>query len=264
VSGRSGDEDDEGDGAWAAAAVTENLDAAAKARKEEEDREENRRLMYGFFFLFFVRPLTPLPFFHSHFHVLFVLIVAMHRRLMSTFTDEQEHRYRMYKRSTLNKTQLKRIVNQTVSQSVTALPLIAIGAYSKFFVGEIVTRALDVQKEWAAAFERERERGRGRGRQEKQKDGEVPSKAGGGSKAPETKTGDARGSDAQADKSKFVPNPHKGGLLPDHLREALRRYKGDGEGGGVGFGSTSLGMMGTQGAGTWRAGNGGGARRLFR
>ena len=97
---------------------------------------------------------------------------------MSTFTEEQEHRYRMYKRSTLNKTQLKRIVNQTVSQSVTALPLIAIGAYSKFFVGEIVTRALDVQKEWAAAFERGR-------RQEKQKDGDVPTKAG-GSKAPDT------------------------------------------------------------------------------
>jgi transcription initiation factor TFIID subunit 11 len=46
VSGRSGDDEDEGEGAWAAAAVAENLDAAEKARKEEEDREENRRLMY--------------------------------------------------------------------------------------------------------------------------------------------------------------------------------------------------------------------------
>jgi hypothetical protein len=50
VSARSGDEEDdgEGDGAWATAAVAENLDAADKARKEEEEREENRRLMYGF------------------------------------------------------------------------------------------------------------------------------------------------------------------------------------------------------------------------
>src|SRR5437868_12769243 len=58
--------------------------------------------------------------------ILMVFLVtdrAVHRRLMSTFAEEQEHRYRMYKRSTLNKTQLKRIVNQTVSQSVTALPL---------------------------------------------------------------------------------------------------------------------------------------------
>lgn len=186
---------------------------------------------------------------------------------MSTFTEEQEHRYRMYKRSTLNKTQLKRIVNQTVSQSVTALPLIAIGAYSKFFVGEIVTRAVDVQKEWAAAFDentrRQHEREQECEREEKQKDEEGQAKSG-ESKAPDTKAGDPRGSDAKAKKRMFVPNPHKGGLLPDHLREALRRYKGDGDGGGVGFGSTSLGMMGSQGAGTWRVGNGAGARRLFR
>jgi hypothetical protein len=51
VSARSGDEEDdgEGDGAWATAAVAENLDAADKARKEEEEREENRRLMYVFY-----------------------------------------------------------------------------------------------------------------------------------------------------------------------------------------------------------------------
>src|SRR2546423_2565872 len=179
---------------------------------------------------------------------------------MSTFTPEQEHRHMMYKRSALNKTQLKRIVNQTVSQSVTALPLIAIGAYSKFFVGEIVTRALDVQKEWAKAFDDnvERERHRKLERQRKQGDG------GAESKARELKASELENREAKTKKIEFVPNPHKGGLLPDHLREALRRYKGDGEGGGVGFGSTSLGMMGNKGAGTWRVGNGAGARRLFR
>jgi transcription initiation factor TFIID subunit 11 len=191
---------------------------------------------------------------------------------MSTFTPEQEHRHLMYKRSTLNKTQLKRIVNQTVSQSVTALPLIAIGAYSKFFVGEIVTRALDVQKEWAAAFdaniekERERERERQRQRQweieqEQKRKGDEEAKE---KNTSETKAGAAKNDDAKVKKTELVPNPHKGGLLPDHLREALRRYKADGEGGGVGFGNTSLGMMGNQGAGTWRVGGGVSARRLFR
>jgi transcription initiation factor TFIID subunit 11 len=181
---------------------------------------------------------------------------------MSTFTPEQEHRHLMYKRSTLNKTQLKRIVNQTVSQSVTALPLIAIGAYSKFFVGEIVTRALDVQKEWAAAFdaniekERERQRQRQRESEQEQKTSET--------KAADPKAGAAKNDDAKVKKTELVPNPHKGGLLPDHLREALRRYKADGEGGGVGFGNTSLGMMGNQGAGTWRVGGGVSARTLFR
>ena len=185
---------------------------------------------------------------------------------MSTFTPEQEHRHLMYKRSTLNKTQLKRIVNQTVSQSVTALPLIAIGAYSKFFVGEIVTRALDVRKEWAAAFdaniEKERERQRQREiEQEQKRKGDEEAKE---KNMSETKAGAAKNDDDKVKKIELVPNPHKGGLLPDHLREALRRYKADGEGGGVGFGNTSLGMMGNQGAGTWRVGGGVSARRLFR
>jgi len=194
---------------------------------------------------------------------------------MSTFTPEQEHRHLMYKRSTLNKTQLKRIVNQTVSQSVTALPLIAIGAYSKFFVGEIVTRALDVQKEWAAAFdasiekERERERQRQRQRESEQEqkrkgDGEAKEKNTSETKVADPKTGVAKNDDTKVKKTEVAPNPHKGGLLPSHLREALRQYKADGEGGGVGFGNTSLGMMGNQGAGTWRVGGGVSARRLFR
>ena len=193
---------------------------------------------------------------------------------MSTFTPEQEHRYRMFKRTALSKTQMKRIVNQTVSQSVTALPLIAIGAYSKLFVGEIITRALDVQKEWAKAFDdnidRESERQQEREYQlEREREDERKREQGDEGEGSEHSAGDLKAPDLKAVEAKrkrgeFVPNPHKGGLLPDHLREALRRYKGDGEGGGVGFGSTSLGMMGTQGAGTWRVGGGAGARRLFR
>lgn len=62
----------------------------------------------------------------------------------------------------------------------------------------------------------------------------------------------------------FIPpvNPHRGQLLPDHIREALRRYKRDGEGGGTGMSGLSQPMMGTRGAFTWQAGPGG--RRLFR
>ncbi|RHZ48941.1 uncharacterized protein CDV56_106381 [Aspergillus thermomutatus] len=40
------------------------------------------------------------------------------------------------------------------------------------------------------------------------------------------------------------PNPHRGQLLPSHLREALRRYKRDSEGGGVGFSGLSMGNLG--------------------
>lgn len=50
-----------------------------------------------------------------------------------------------------------------------------------------------------------------------------------------------------------------GPLLPDHFREALRRYKRDGEGGGAGMAGVSLGL-GVQGTGSARLGG----KRLFR
>jgi transcription initiation factor TFIID subunit 11 len=49
----------------------------------------------------------------------------------------------------------------------------------------------------------------------------------------------------------------RGPLLPDHLREAVRRYRKDGEGGGAGFRGLSLGAS----EGSYAAGRG---KRLFR
>ncbi|KAJ5795000.1 hypothetical protein N7457_001599 [Penicillium paradoxum] len=59
------------------------------------------------------------------------------------------------------------------------------------------------------------------------------------------------------------PNPHRGQLLPSHLREAVRRTKRNGEGGGVGYSGLSLENMGVRGSFTWNSGSAGG-RRLFR
>ena len=50
-----------------------------------------------------------------------------------------------------------------------------------------------------------------------------------------------------------------GPLLPDHFREALRRYKRDGEGGGTGLAGISVGL-GTPGIGSARLGG----KRLFK
>lgn len=50
-----------------------------------------------------------------------------------------------------------------------------------------------------------------------------------------------------------------GPLLPDHFREALRRYKRDGEGGGTGMAGVSFGL-GVQGTGAARLGG----KKLFR
>ena len=54
------------------------------------------------------------------------------------------------------------------------------------------------------------------------------------------------------------PEEALGPLLPDHLREAFRRYKRDGEAGGTGLEGLSL-PLGVKGAGTARVGG----RRLF-
>lgn len=59
------------------------------------------------------------------------------------------------------------------------------------------------------------------------------------------------------------PNPHRGQLLPSHMREALRRFKRDGESGGVGFSGLSMDNLQVKGAFTWNSGTVGG-RRLFR
>ena len=59
------------------------------------------------------------------------------------------------------------------------------------------------------------------------------------------------------------PNPHRGQLLPSHLREAVRRTKRNGEGGGVGYSGLSLENLGVRGSFTWNSGSAGG-RRLFR
>ncbi|CAG8899810.1 unnamed protein product [Penicillium egyptiacum] len=62
---------------------------------------------------------------------------------------------------------------------------------------------------------------------------------------------------------RLPPNPHRGQLLPSHLREAVRRTKRNGEGGGVGYSGLSLENLGVRGSFTWSSGSAGG-RRLFR
>ena len=73
----------------------------------------------------------------------------------------------------------------------------------------------------------------------------------------------ANGEGTRRREFKPPPNPHRGQLLPSHIREALRRYKRDSEGGGVGFSGQSMENLGVRGALTWNSGSVGG-RRLFR
>ena len=136
--------------------------------------------------------------------------------------------YETWNRIHLKKEVVRRLANQTLSQSVPASVVTTINSYTKVFVGEIVDRAREVQKEWLAAAEK------------------LPT----GDKNEE-----AFGKDGEGEPK--VRERDRGPLLPDHLREALRRYKHDRSGGTVGF--TGISLEGRESAAVRNGG-----RRLFR
>ena len=169
----------------------------------------------------------------------------------------------------MRKESLRRIVNHALSQSVPASVVTTINGFTKVFAGEIVEKARTVQGEWAVAheqaaladFEAEEER------KEDEKGEEEGGKGrGGGGEEEADMNGNspvASGTCQRQREFKPPPNPHRGQLLPSHIREALRRYKRDSEGGGVGFSGMSMENLGVRGAFTWNSGSVGG-RRLFR
>lgn len=142
-------------------------------------------------------------------------------------------------------------MNQTLSQSVPAGIVTSVSGYTKLFIGELIERARDVQTEWLAAsslapkdgFVSKPAKPAGQ-----VKDSSLSSKvSSNGLRTPQdtqeatqssfgTQGGDGAGATRRFD----VKEMDKGPLLPDHLREALRRYKRDREGGSTGFQGLSL------------------------
>ena len=209
---------------------------------------------------------------------------ARTRRLYEALTTEQQDRFDIFTRSKFSKNALRKIVNQTVSQSVTANPLLAIGLYSKHFAGEIIVKACDVQKEWAKArdiAEQEEKQARDSVRQAMEtriaelrkqnishnlpkEDGSPPIDYRANAMEINNLSTELHRLREEDMRKPPIANEHRGALLPQHVREALRRYKADGEGGGVGFAGMSNHFIGVPGSATWRVGQGLGGRRLFR
>ncbi|KAK5462748.1 hypothetical protein LTS15_002460 [Exophiala xenobiotica] len=198
-------------------------------------------------------------------------------RLADTLEPDQYSRYNQWRALSLNNSTVKRLVNSIVSQSVTSAPLQAIRIYGKWFVGEIVERAREVQEEWAKAYEETRKVEKQRRRkeletlEEKQKAQQEQANGSGSGNGNGISLTDMQSRMLTRDierlkreVNEYIPNPHRGGLLPDHLREAVRRYKADGEGGGVGFQGSSHGLLGVSGPAAWRVGDGSSGKRLFR
>lgn len=197
-------------------------------------------------------------------------------QLQEALTPEQMQRYVVYNRTKLKHATLKRIVNQTVSQSVTANPLQAVQWVGKVFVGEIVELARVVRAEWAERWEvarrEERER-KEREKEEREREMQQRKEIAGESESERQRHTQIQQPLRRSTLPSVKPtedlyaaaNPHRGGLLPDHLREAVRRYKVEGEGGGVGFGGYSFGNLAVKGEAVPRLGGGlAGGRRLFR
>ncbi|MCJ1258897.1 hypothetical protein MMC24_006731 [Lignoscripta atroalba] len=164
--------------------------------------------------------------------------------LVDAFNSDQADRYDMYRRVKLKKETVRKITNQTLSQSVPPSVITTINGFTKVFIGTLVERAREVQQQFADA------------------ESSLPSPsptAGNNAHTDGDRTIDKilDDNDDFADSTK-KPKPI-GPLLPDHLREALRRYRRDGEGGGAGLAGISLGL-GLQGTGAARLGG----KRLFR
>lgn len=146
-------------------------------------------------------------------------------KFVSALSPEHAELYELWNRIHLKREIVRKLTNQTLSQSVPASVVTTINAYSKVFVGEIVDRAKEVQREWMASLDK------------------LPT-------GEKNEVGDGEGEAKVADRD-------MGPLLPDHLREALRRYRTGKEGGTVGFTGMSL-------EGKEKAAVRNGTKRLFR
>ena len=71
--------------------------------------------------------------------------------LMDSFNDDQRSRYEAMRRNKLRKETVRKIVNQTLSQSVPPSVVTAIGGATKLLIGNLIERARDIQEQYAAA-----------------------------------------------------------------------------------------------------------------
>ncbi|KAI9676373.1 MAG: hypothetical protein M1817_000530 [Caeruleum heppii] len=156
--------------------------------------------------------------------------------LVEAFNPTQSDRYDMYRRAKLPPATVRKLTNQTLSQSVPENVVKTINGFTKVFVGEIVEKAREVQREWLLAS------------------------SSSFSSPSSSTTSDHITSLSSTSLTKGESNldAEAPPLLPDHLREAMRRYRRDREGGGSGLRGFSLTAMG----GGFATGTGG--RRLFR
>ncbi|KAF2101407.1 hypothetical protein NA57DRAFT_24675, partial [Rhizodiscina lignyota] len=173
--------------------------------------------------------------------------------LLANLAPDEAERYVRFRRAVLAKGTVRKLVNQTLSQSVPPSIVNIVQGYTKIFVGEIIDLALDVQLEWLAASAY---------RPVEVTDSTFPVVEPVGTVVQsmgEEKT-EAHGWIAEEGREGLkerTKREFRGPLTPDHLREALRRYKKSVQGGAAGF-------MGFSGEGRENVAARAGGKKLFR
>ncbi|KAK3309233.1 hTAFII28-like protein conserved region-domain-containing protein [Chaetomium strumarium] len=202
AAGGAGDEDGEGDDEGPTE-VAATADIQTKEQKEEEHRKR--------------------------------------QMLISALSEEQFDRYENWRAGNLSKASVRRLINATTSQSVPENVVITMRAVSKVFIGDIIEGARRVQGEWIKNGEKQTDLPADQmpGQTLAQSSSQAQSAA--QTESPAQATPDSA---SKADTQEQPPPPQqhrqetddrRGPLRPDHLREAIRRYRVSGEGGGVGM-----------------------------
>lgn len=212
------------------------------------------------------------------------------RNFYETVTEEHRARLASFQRSKLKTADVRRLVNQVLGQSVPQNVVLVVSAYAKLFAGMLIEEARGVQGEWTAVEERpggnkalEKVRRSKRLKRETDVEGDAKDGLQNGHAStndtidPETissantqpvTNGTTHDKRDDTNEDELTPGGagglqydvqecDRGPLLPDHLREALRRYKKRRSGGPVGF--TGLSLEGRENTAPRMGG-----RRLFR
>ncbi|KAL1839548.1 hypothetical protein VTJ49DRAFT_1411 [Mycothermus thermophilus] len=141
--------------------------------------------------------------------------IRLKNMLVGALSEDQFNRYENWRAANLSKASVRRLVNATISQSVPENIVLGMRAVAKVFIGDIIESARRVQGEWIETLH------------EKQTDLPTPPPT-----APATQD---TNSEVEAPEKEPQPDDRRGPLRPEHLREAMRRYRKGFEGGGVGM-----------------------------
>ncbi|KKY21813.1 putative transcription initiation factor tfiid subunit beta [Diplodia seriata] len=199
------------------------------------------------------------------------------RMLVDRLDPDQSDRYAKYRAVKLKKETVRKITNQTLSQSVPQSVVTTINSYTKVFIGSLIERAPVASSGTpspapgatpAPTTNNSGAAGNANSAQattpSASQDTTVPASSGGTNATNNTAdsnddsdTETAKRIPADAPLSERLAERDRGPLTPDHLREALRRYKKDREGGAMGFLGLSL-------EGRERTAGRMGGRRLFK